>query len=207
MKAVVWVCVGFAGAGLGFAMSTVVPSRGDPESRLVDAWESYHDGAIRLAEHPAPAARVLVFSDHQCPHCLRSERLLVELRDSGVPISVSYRHYPMLGFASSMAAVAMECASRQGLANEMNRALFLASDTLQDVDWWRLASGVGVGDSVAFDGCRQGEGLAAVARDLELGTELGVSGTPTVLVDSLLFVGFPDGALSTDLLRSQRRRR
>lgn len=173
-----------AGGGLG----TPTPV---PEARVVEGWEEFHRGGISHGSGSPSAILISVFSDHRCVYCMHADRMLVELLESGLPIRVMYRHRPILGFASSLAAGALECAAQQGQFRAMNSALFTASDTLGLVDFWALASGVGVSDSLEFRECTEGGGLEAVRRDLLLADELGVTGTPGVLIDSLLYAGFP----------------
>ena len=65
---------------------------------------------------------------------------------------------------------------------------------------------VGVGDQRAFQVCLESEASAsAVMSDLNAGFELGVSGTPTFLVNGRKSVGVLDSLSFTDIYRDIRR--
>jgi predicted DsbA family dithiol-disulfide isomerase len=151
----------------------------------VDDWRAYSKLGHRLG--PADArVTITVFSDYECPACRRTFGVLhaVQLRYPR-DVSVVIRHYP-LGYHKEafLAALSAECASAQGRFEEYSRVLFEAQNALPRNVWSRVAERAGVADTAAFFSCvAQRRYAPHVRRDEEAGRRLGVTATPTVLVN------------------------
>mgnify|MGYP001454433258 CR=1 FL=1 len=97
-----------------------------------------------------------------------------------------------MGELSRLAAIAAECAATQGHFWDMHSALFTMVDSLGIRPWREFAKQVGIRDLEKFDSCMKAEEPQRVLdRDLAASQQLGIIGTPAVLVDSLLFTGSP----------------
>jgi protein-disulfide isomerase len=167
------------------------PPPARPPVERVDDWAAYAATGHRTG--PA-AARVTVveFSDFQCPFCRRLAPRLDSLRQrSPVPVAVVYRHYPLESHPYAMAAArASECAAEQGRFREMHDALFSDQGAIGEKPWSGYARAAGVPDSAAFARCLAGDaGAGHIRADVAAGDRLGVSATPTVLVNQYRMVG------------------
>jgi protein-disulfide isomerase len=94
---------------------------------------------------------------------------------------------PMHRFAQP-AARAAECAAAQGRFWPMVDALYTAQDSLGLKPWFKYAQSASVPDSERFARCVQDTvAIPAIAAGLAMSRRLGISGTPTVLVNETRF--------------------
>lgn len=141
--------------------------------------------------------RLVVFTDFQCPFCRDLHSALATLRGRYPGrIAVLYRHYPIAGHGYALAAaMASECAAEQGRFVEYATMLFASQDSLSQDNvasqqLRRAATRAGVPDSAAFARCLESEGgRQRIEADIAAGLEIGIVGTPTLLVGERLIVG------------------
>ncbi len=151
----------------------------------------------RLGPADAPV-RLVVFSSFQCPGCraFASEMHHLLERSRG-KLAIIFKHYP-LGKACNAALVvdrhpraceaawAAEAARRQGRFWSFHDALFASDLDAGEDTIRRIARDSGL-DLARFEVDRRAEAtLAKVKTDIELGTRLGVVGTPAVFLDGRL---------------------
>jgi len=140
---------------------------------------------------PDAPVTVVVFSDFECPFCRRVVPALERLSERFPgEVQVVWRHYPLaIHRHAARAAQASQCAHAQGLFWEYHDALFRQPDRL-DADGLgeaALRSGLEV---ESFNACLvEGSRAGEVALDQEAGRRAGVSGTPTVFVNGVPYVG------------------
>ncbi len=162
------------------------------------------DTARRTAGDPLALGRtdapvVLVeYSDFSCPYCAAfssttEPTLVKKYVDSGV-LRIEWRDFPYLSSQSGVAAIAARAAGRQGKFWEMHDALFTTMHT-QGFDKLSAATLKGLAAKFGLDVTRFMTDFATqkvadeVAADLGEGTNLGVTGTPTFVVNGTLVVG------------------
>jgi protein-disulfide isomerase len=105
-------------------------------------------------------------------------------------VAVIYRHFPLHDFALP-AAKASHCAHLQGKFEEMHDGLYGAANLIGIRPWTTYAVQAGVADTIAFTECLADQDTdALIARDTLAARQLGVSGTPTFLINDLLVRGF-----------------
>ncbi len=153
--------------------------------------------------------RIEIFADFQCPHCGSFFRqtetaLRTEFIDSGIA-TAQFHDYPVLGMESVRAAEAAACAERQGFFWEYHDILFQKqpSDGRENVgvysdshlkqyadevrDAW---AGERDFDTAAFNACFDAHETAnQIVQSTEEARSLGVSSTPTFLVNGKVLVG------------------
>jgi protein-disulfide isomerase len=156
-------------------------------------WSSYAAQGQRAGPADAPVT-VVVFSDFQCPACASlAERMKeVRARHPG-QVAMVFRHFPLPNHAAAVpAARASECAAAQGRFEALHDLFFAQQDSLGTKPWARFAREAGVADLAAFGRCMQGRDAdAAVRRDSEAGMRLGLSATPTLLINGRRVQGAP----------------
>lgn len=161
--------------------------------RDVNDWRAYAVTSHRAG--PTPAAVTLVeFSDFQCGYCQRLSPAIAALREK-YPQAVAhvFRHFPLTRIHSHAfaAALASECAARQGAFQRYHDALYAGQDSIGAVSWTQFARTAGVPNVPAFDACVRDSATADVVRaDIAAGTRLGVKGTPGLLVNGHFVQGF-----------------
>ena len=103
----------------------------------------------------------------------------------GDDLAYVFVHYPIGShrFPRS-AAHAAECAAREGAFAAYAGELFSRQDSLGLKTWSSIAVEAGVADTVGFNQCvSNGEAFDRVEKGRDVGSLIGVTGTPTVIVN------------------------
>lgn len=183
---------------------SVSTAQGTVESARVPEWRSYADRGQRIG--PANARVTIVeFSDFECSFCRATAGRIRAIRAKHPrDVALVYRHYPLPYHAHAAAAArASLCAARQGRFERFHDQLFAHQDSLGVIAWSRLARAAGV-EEPAFSGCLESVTAADIEADVRAGDQLGVHGTPTLLVNDRLLRGAPPGALEDAVERALR---
>lgn len=157
------------------------------------AREAEWDAVLAAGRRVGPTdARVTIveFIDLECPACATFARALDRVRAKHTAdVAVVYIHYPLpLHRSAEIAARAVECAAEQGKADEMIREALGRRDSLSAVSWPSVAQVAGVQDQRAFESClADPRSAAGVELGLEAGARIGLTATPTVLVNGWRF--------------------
>lgn len=168
--------------------------------RVINGWESLFRSTDR-----SHTVRVAVFSDYLCPYSADVAQTMLALGHEYPDVLIEYRSLPQRGELAEAAAAIAECSRASGRFEEMHHSLFSFVDSLGVVPWEKLAANVGVADTVGFRNCAFGSEVpAGVERDRALAEMLGVTVTPSILVDSLLFQGSPGPAYLEAYVRNAR---
>ena len=187
---------GVAPTGLGQALQQ--PGLGENQgapATVVDIPE--REGVAVLGSSDAKVT-VVEYSDFQCPFCQRFfNDTYLEIKskyvDSG-KVKFEYRHFPLSSHQNAeQAAVASECALRQGKFFEYHDVLFENMEAdgtgLEIADLKGYANSLGLNTS-SFNQCLDNnETVEIVKGDLDAGINLGVSGTPTLFINGTRIVG------------------
>lgn len=153
--------------------------------------------APRLGDASAPV-EIVEFSDFQCPFCERFQqqvypRLKAEYIDTG-KASFVYQDFAFLGTESTRAAIAAKCAKDQGKFWEYHDYLFAQQNgenegTFTDQKLRSYAAALKLNQS-SFNSClQQSKYETSVKAETAAGQALGITGTPTVLVNGTMLVG------------------
>jgi protein-disulfide isomerase len=126
------------------------------------------------------------FSDFQCPFCKGVQATLAGLlKQYPGKVKLVYRDFPIdaLHPQARRAAEAARCAQDQGKFWEYHDLLFAEAPKAAPEDLQRYAEQSGL-DLAAFERCLSDNvHRAAVQRDLDEGTRLGVTGTPAFFIN------------------------
>jgi len=147
-----------------------------------------------------PDARIAIveFTDYQCPYCLRfHQSAYSEIKKNYIDTGkVRYvvRDFPLDFHAEARsAAIAVNCADKQGKYWEMRDELFANQTSLGDTLYARLATQLDL-DEGSFKSCIGQEDVAKLVQsDVSYGESIGVRGTPN------FFVGRIDDANLVDI--------
>jgi len=141
------------------------------------------------------AARKLVlveFSDFQCPYCKRAHEVVTRFMDKHADeVTLVYKHLPLVDLhpEAANAAMAAWAAHQQGKFWEFHDALFAGQDKLGEQYYQDLATRFGL-DVERFNRDRRSDpGRAAVNADLDLAQKLGLTSTPTFVLNTIAVPG------------------
>ena len=149
---------------------------------------------------PDAAVSIVEFSDFQCPFCVKAYRDLRRLVRSRSDVSLVFRHYPLDAACNPhlqrsvhpnacLAACAAECASQQGRFWEYHDRLFENNESLERDGLFRYARECQL-DITAFRTCLDDPATRArVGQDIESGSKLGVTSTPTLFINGRMIEG------------------
>lgn len=147
---------------------------------------------------PAGARVTLVeYGDFECPSCGATHPILREVRRAfGPNLRFIFRHYPLRDNhpSAEMAAQAAEAAGAQGKFWEMHDRLYEHQDALDQRALARHARKIGL-DVAKFESDLAARTYATrVERDVETGRASGVRGTPSLLINEVMYRGPRDRA-------------
>lgn len=149
------------------------------------------EGAFAQGPKDAPVT-IVEFSDFQCPYCSRVIATLKEVvRLYPQQVRLAFRDFPIAGLhpKASKAAEAARCAGEKGKFWEYHDLLFESQAQATTADFKRFAEKLKL-DANSFAICLDsGRHTAAVAADVQEGTRLGITGTPTFFINGRLVVG------------------
>jgi len=173
------------------------------QMRSVPNWRSYAEGQ-RIG--PADArVKIVEFSDFQCPYCRTMSGRLRAIQEAHPgKVALLYRHFPLSYHPHARpAAHASVCAEAQGRFADFHDLLFARQDSLGSVAWSRIAADAGVADLPEFERCLTSESThARVESDVQAAARLGISGTPTLLVNGVLITEAAPGLVEEQVERA-----
>ncbi len=169
---------------------------------------------LSVAGHPergptdAPVT-IVEFADFQCPFCERVMPTLNGLRNKyRDQLKIVFFDFPLSFHVHAMdAAKGARCAADQGKFWEYHDALFAAQSKLAPADLKATAAKLGL-DSAKFAAClERGGHQDAIERDAAQGRQVGVTGTPSFLIDGRPITGAQpqaefEGIIDDELSRS-----
>lgn len=167
------------------------PSRDATRARLVE------DDPLAVGPVDAPVV-IVTYSDFSCTYCARfaqsTEPTLVDRYVESGRVRIEWRDYPYLREESTAASLAARAAAAQGRFWEYQRALFAEHQSSDGADFTPetllgLATQLGLDTQSFADAITDPATLAAVQADRDEGLDVGVTGTPTFLINGVPMVG------------------
>ncbi len=173
------------------------PSADEARQVLMDLPRRDPEDPLAMGEVDAPVVLVS-YSDFQCPFCGKFARdtepeLVERFVDTGV-LRIEWRDFPYFGPDSELAAAAARAAGEQGKFWEFHDAVYALdlppkSGQLTREKLLELAGGLDL-DLDRFETTMNDPATAqAVATDFTEGQQLGVTGTPTFVLNGQPVVG------------------
>ena len=164
----------------------------------VDVAHSYVRG------QPDAQIMLIEFADYECPYCQKVTPALQQLtKEYGAKVAVAFKDFPLpMHHRAQKAAEAARCAGEQGKFWEYHDVLFYS--LLFSVPDLKKHARVLQLDADRFDQCLDnGEMAAAVKKDVEEGTSLGLTGTPSFFVNGHFFSGVVDYSVLKQMVDQQ----
>ena len=163
----------------------------DPGAPLGRFWELAETGRW-IGPKPAPVT-LLIYSDYECGHCEVVHHTLAKLRRRYPQhLAIVVKHFVDPGeLGMNLIPLAAECAAQEGMFWAYHDAAFLDKTPTSEADrWLRLAEEVGIGDLESFGVCvRTRRWAGRIAEQYAEGQRLGITATPTMLLNGTMIVG------------------
>src|SRR5262245_60470710 len=134
---------------------------------------------------------IVEFSDYQCPFCKRAEGVVDQVMTTyGDKVRLVFRDYPLpMHPQARPAAEAANCANAQGKFWEYHAKLFANQSALGEDKLKDYAKDLGL-DGGKFDQCLATKPFkAAIDKDIEDGSKVGVNGTPAFFINGRMLSG------------------
>lgn len=143
-------------------------------------------GASPATGAPDQKIVLLEFSDFQCPYCAKAYQTLKQFMATHQnQVTLVYKYLPLTKIhpQAMPAAKAAWAASQQGKFWEFYDALFTQQDKLGEPLYVATAKALNL-DLKRFDGDRNSEAAsAAIKKDMDMAEQLGVNGTPFLVMN------------------------
>ncbi len=147
---------------------------------------------------------LIEFFDYQCHYCKKIFPDLVSVMDGDKRLRVVFKELPILGPASTFAARAALAARKQGRYMEFHMALMDLRGQLSDQRVMRTAAEVGLDTAQLSADMNDPEVEAQIRSNLNIAQEVGISGTPALLIGNKFIPGFIDKATMLQLVAEVR---
>lgn len=134
---------------------------------------------------------IVEFSEFQCPFCKRVEPTLQQIKETfGDDVKFVWKHQPLPFHPNAMpAAEAAEAAREQGKFWEMHDLMYANQQELSPVKYEEWAKQIGL-DLDKFKQAIEGHNdKIRIAEDMNLGSSIGATGTPTFFINGRQLVG------------------
>ena len=134
---------------------------------------------------------IIQFAEYQCPYCGKArESVQRVMKEYEGQVRFVFRDFPLSFHDRAIpAAVAANCAEKQGKYWPYHDILMANQRALEDADLERAATQVGLSLS-DWNTCRQDPAMQAeIQKDMEEGSAAGVTGTPAFFINGLFLSG------------------
>jgi protein-disulfide isomerase len=137
------------------------------------------------------APTLLIYGDYECPYTRLAYRSVQFLEADGVPFRFVFRHFPLVEIHphALAAAESSEVAAAQARFWPMHDLLFRRQKALESVDLERYANEIGLGAEQFRRELEAHVHLDRVEADRSSALASGATGTPTIFVDGLRYLG------------------
>ena len=157
-----------------------------PDLILSDSlWQVISEYQTASGPRSAPV-KLVEFYDYECPFCGDFQPVLDTIRAKYPDeVTVIYRHYPLSYHTGAYdAAIAAECAEKQGAFKALHNLLFAHQTQLSgSVNWGSLARKAGIPDAMRFRSCiAEKLPTPKIDADTMAAHLLGVEGIPTLVI-------------------------
>jgi protein-disulfide isomerase len=166
------------------ASASVPPGRLTSPVRIAD-WDSVLAVGIHTGPEAAPMT-VVEFGDFECPYCRQfhgAVKSAIAARPGMIRFVYVHLPLPMHRFAAP-AARASECAEARGRFLEFADVVFAKQDSLGMKSWESYAREAKIPEPAAIEACAlDSRSTLRVDEGLRIAKKLGISSTPTVVVN------------------------
>ena len=154
-------------------------------SKYEASWREIPAAGRVIGRTNAPV-QLITFMDMECPFCSRFHATATQaITRYPNQVALVFIHSPIARHRFAIpAARAVECAATVGRFKEMTERIFAQQDSLGLKTWTSFALSAGVSDTNRFAACMKESQLPpAIERGVSMSERIGVSGTPTIILN------------------------
>ena len=159
--------------------------------------ELLDDPASPVAGNPRGDVSLVEFFDYRCPYCKQVEPALGKLVADDRRLRFVYKEFPVLGPVSEVAARAALAARQQSKYEAFHRAMMNAPGHFDETVIYKVAATVGLDIERLKQDMKSPEVDKELKTNLDLGSDLDLSGTPSFIVGDTIV----PGAITAEELR------
>jgi protein-disulfide isomerase len=141
------------------------------------------------AGNPNGDVKLVVFFDYACPYCRQGHADVAKLVREDPKLMVIYRDFPVLSPASTEAAMASLSAATQGQYRKFHDAMFDSPGRVSLARTMGIVKGVGLSEDKVTADLKNAALKAEVDKNLTLGRDLGLTGTPSYIIGNRILSG------------------
>lgn len=169
------------------------PTERQNQDSYVKNWQELELNGTRIGQKEAPV-EIVEFFDYECPFCKKVQPAVSEIEEKfSTQITVVYEHYPIGGHQQAYkAAIAVECAARQGegVFKSYHNLLFENQYQLAKISYDSLAMLSKIKDKKAFNICLENRETANIIEStMNLAEKLEISKIPTFIINGRQITG------------------
>ena len=161
------------------------------EVKIVENWKNLLNGGQLIGEKNAPV-KIIEFTDYQCPYCkIMRENLETIMNRYKDKISLIVYNFPVKSHVYAYKlAVAGLCAAKQNKFDIFYKIIFKYQKEFNNLNINNITQLIGLKDSTSFINCvKDREIYRIVDNEIEEGRNIGIKGTPTIIINGKMFVG------------------
>jgi len=146
---------------------------------------------------------IVVFADFECPFCQTFAFRLDSFAQRHPNVRIVERNLPLTIHENALqAAIVAECAARTGRYASMRREMYEHQGLIKAANWAALARSSGVDDVPQLLGCVTAqEPRSAIDEDIAAARQLGLTSTPSVMINDSLYIRPPTTILMETALQ------
>jgi protein-disulfide isomerase len=155
--------------------------------------EVQDDGYSWVGGNPEGDITLVEFIDYRCGFCRRAAPEVDALLENDGNIRLVIKEFPILGedsLASSRFAVATKQVAGNEAYKQVHDALLALSGAVNETALRRLSDGLGLQTDAIIAQMDSDEVTAEIAQTRDLAQRLGISGTPTFVLEDEMLRGF-----------------
>jgi len=134
---------------------------------------------------------VVEFFDYNCGYCRKAFHNLVSVANDDKDVRVVFVEFPILSEESRLASQAAIAATKQNKYFEFHRALMEHNGPVKEDTIFKAAADVGINVEKLKEDMKAPEVNELIEKNLQLGTAMGVQGTPAIFVGDEAIPGAP----------------
>jgi len=153
----------------------------------------YGDKTDPTGGNTTASVTLVAFMDPYCGHCKHFHTELNKYLSENKDLKVIFKDIPIMGDPSKLAVKAMFAAQNQGKYQEMQNAIFLSDKHLNKKQIAKIAEKIGLKMDQFEKDMKSKELDARLDGSMSLATNIGVNGTPTLILGDEVIPGFIPG--------------
>ena len=135
---------------------------------------------------------VVEFFDYNCGYCRKAFQNLVSVAKEDKDVRIVFVEFPILSEESRLASQAAIAATKQNKYFEFHRALMEHNGPVKEDIIFKTAADVGIDVEKLKEDMKAPEVNEVIEKNLQLGTAMGVQGTPAIFVGDEAIPGAPE---------------